>query len=66
VGRECVWILGKREPSWKPGGPAHQEGERAGILRENLYKKLKYNILYIHLVKNAISLPGPSYKKDLI
>jgi hypothetical protein len=22
-----VWI-GKREPSWGPGGPAHQKGER--------------------------------------
>ncbi len=30
VGRGCVWILGKREPSWKPGGPARQEGEMAG------------------------------------
>jgi hypothetical protein len=25
-----VWILGKREPYWKPGGPARQEGEKAG------------------------------------
>ncbi len=25
-----MWILGKREPSWKPGDPAHQEGEKAG------------------------------------
>jgi hypothetical protein len=25
-----VWILGKREPSWKPGGPARQEGEKVG------------------------------------
>jgi hypothetical protein len=25
-----VWILGKREPSWKPGGPVRQEGEKAG------------------------------------
>jgi hypothetical protein len=25
-----VWILGKREPSWKPGGQACQEGEKAG------------------------------------
>ncbi len=25
-----MWILGKREPSWKPGGPARQEGEKAG------------------------------------
>jgi hypothetical protein len=25
-----VWILGKREPSWKPGDPAPQEGEKAG------------------------------------
>jgi hypothetical protein len=25
-----VWILGKREPSWKPGDPARQEGEKAG------------------------------------
>ncbi len=24
-----MWILGKREPSWKPGGPARQEGEKA-------------------------------------
>jgi hypothetical protein len=30
MGRECVWIQGKREPSWKTGGPAHQEGGRAG------------------------------------
>ncbi len=30
VGRECVWILGKREPSWNPGDPARQEGEKAG------------------------------------
>jgi hypothetical protein len=25
-----VWILGKRKPSWKPGGPARQEREKAG------------------------------------
>jgi hypothetical protein len=25
-----VWILGKWEPSWKPGDPACQEGEKAG------------------------------------
>jgi hypothetical protein len=25
-----VWILGKWEPSWKPGDLAHQEGEKAG------------------------------------
>jgi hypothetical protein len=25
-----VWILGKRKLSWKPGGPASQEGEKAG------------------------------------
>ncbi len=25
-----MWILGKREPSWKPGGPACQEREKAG------------------------------------
>jgi hypothetical protein len=25
-----VWILGKREPSWKPGGPALQKGEGGG------------------------------------
>jgi hypothetical protein len=25
-----VWILGKRKPSWKPGGPARQEKEKAG------------------------------------
>jgi hypothetical protein len=25
-----VWILGKREPYWKPGDPARQEGEKAG------------------------------------
>jgi hypothetical protein len=25
-----VWILGKRKPSWKAGGPARQEGEKAG------------------------------------
>ncbi len=25
-----MWILGKREPYWKPGGPARQEGEKAG------------------------------------
>ncbi len=25
-----MWILGKREPSWKAGGPARQEGERVG------------------------------------
>jgi hypothetical protein len=25
-----VWILGKREPSWEPGGPARHEGEKAG------------------------------------
>jgi hypothetical protein len=25
-----VWILGKRRPSWKPGDPARQEGEKAG------------------------------------
>jgi hypothetical protein len=25
-----VWILGKRESSWKPGDPVRQEGEKAG------------------------------------
>ncbi len=25
-----MWILGKREPSWKSGGLACQEGEKAG------------------------------------
>jgi hypothetical protein len=25
-----VWILGKRKPSWKPGYPARQKGEKAG------------------------------------
>ncbi len=25
-----MWILWKRKPSWKPGGPARQEGEKAG------------------------------------
>ncbi len=25
-----MWILGKRELSWKPGDPACQEGEKAG------------------------------------
>jgi hypothetical protein len=25
-----VWILGKREPSWKPGDPGRQEGEKVG------------------------------------
>ncbi len=25
-----MWILGKREPSWKPGDPARQEREKAG------------------------------------
>jgi hypothetical protein len=25
-----VWILEKREPYWKLGGPARQEGEKAG------------------------------------
>ncbi len=25
-----MWILGKWEPSWKPGDPARQEGEKAG------------------------------------
>ncbi len=25
-----MWILGKRESSWKPGDPARQEGEKAG------------------------------------
>ncbi len=25
-----MWILGKRKPSWKPGGQARQEGEKAG------------------------------------
>ncbi len=25
-----MWILGKREPSWKPGVPAHQKGEKGG------------------------------------
>ncbi len=25
-----MWILGKRKPSWKPGGPAHQEREKTG------------------------------------
>jgi hypothetical protein len=25
-----VWILGERKPSWKPGGPARQEREKAG------------------------------------
>ncbi len=25
-----MWILGKWEPSWEPGGPARQEGENAG------------------------------------
>ncbi len=24
-----MWILGKREPYWKPGGPARQEGDKA-------------------------------------
>ncbi len=25
-----MWILGKREPSWDPGGPACREGEKDG------------------------------------
>ncbi len=25
-----MWILGKRKPSWEPGGPARQEREKAG------------------------------------
>ncbi len=25
-----MWILGKRKPSWKLGGPAHQEREKVG------------------------------------
>jgi hypothetical protein len=28
VGKECVWIPGKREPSWRLGGPALQKRER--------------------------------------
>jgi hypothetical protein len=28
--KDCVWILGKREPYWKPGDLACQEGEKAG------------------------------------
>ncbi len=25
-----MWILGKRKPSWKPGGPARKEREKTG------------------------------------
>jgi hypothetical protein len=35
----CVWILGKREPSWEPGGPACQEGEKAGSWHQTVVEK---------------------------
>ncbi len=31
VQRGCVWILGKRKPSWKLGGPACQGREKAAV-----------------------------------
>ncbi len=34
-----MWILGEREPSWKPGGPAHQEGEKAGSWLQTVEEK---------------------------
>ncbi len=34
-----MWILGKREPSWEPGGPARQEGEKAGSWHQTVEEK---------------------------
>jgi transcription elongation factor len=34
-----VWILGKREPCWKLGGPACQEGEKAGSWLQTVEEK---------------------------
>jgi hypothetical protein len=34
-----VWILRKRGPSWKPGGPACQEGEKAGSWLRTVEKR---------------------------
>ncbi len=31
-----MWILGKWEPSWKPGDPTRQEGEKAGSWRQTV------------------------------
>jgi hypothetical protein len=31
MGTECVWTLGKREPSWKPWGPARQKGKGPAV-----------------------------------
>jgi transcription elongation factor len=39
-----VWILGKREPSWKPGGPAHQKGERGGSWLQTAEEKGRSNM----------------------
>ncbi len=34
-----MWTLGKREPSWKPGSPARQEGEKAGSWLQTVEEK---------------------------
>ncbi len=34
-----MWILGEREPSGKPGGPARQEGEKAGSWLQTVEEK---------------------------
>jgi hypothetical protein len=39
-----VWILGKREPSWRPGGPVHQEGEKAGSWLQTVEEKRQSEI----------------------
>ncbi len=31
-----MWILGEWGPSWEPGDPARQEGEKAGSLRQTV------------------------------
>jgi hypothetical protein len=59
-----VWILGKGEPFWKPGGPALQEGERGDSWLQTAEVKGRSNMatgagivqqLYSIIIKGTVS-----------
>ncbi len=39
-----MWILGKREPSWEPGGPALQKREKGGSWLQTAEEKGRSNM----------------------